>query len=200
MTRAPLCYYYSSQKSECLQKIILSDLHQLGPGQLPFEFDGASHDDASFIPSYYWTTSFVFDTALIITTNHCTKGSSNVNLSCGNWQTPLGVADIHIDLFNTFVSILGKRLIINATIDCNHYGPNYGQNRVGNFFEYEEYARIHDKPILQLTLSNDPKQLLETQWTTQNSMCELWSSLIIMISSKILNNNKGHRKTSLLRR
>ncbi|CAF2103652.1 unnamed protein product [Rotaria magnacalcarata] len=144
MTRAPLCYYYSSQKSECLQKIILSDLHQLGPGQLPFEFDGASHDDASFIPC--------------------------------------------------------KRLIINATIDCNHYGPNYGQNRVGNFFEYEEYARIHDKPILQLTLSNDPKQLLETQWTTQNSMCELWSSLIIMISSKILNNNKGHRKTSLLRR
>ncbi|CAF4787758.1 unnamed protein product, partial [Rotaria socialis] len=119
--------------------------------------------------AYYWTNSFVFDTALIIATNHCTKGSSNVSLSSDNWQTPLGVVDIHIDLFNTFVSIL-------------------------------EYARIHDKSILQSILLNDPKQLLETQWATQNSMCGLWASVIIMILSKILNNNKGHWKNPLLQR
>jgi hypothetical protein len=50
LIRAPLCYYYSSQKSECLQEIISSYLHRLGPGQLPSELSTISFDDISFIP------------------------------------------------------------------------------------------------------------------------------------------------------
>ena len=125
LTRPPLCYYYSSQKSECLQEITSSYLHSLGPGQLPSDHPLNSHDDVSFIPSmlvphgaycdsgplyaqaYYWINSFVFDTALIIGTNHCGGGSSNISLSPDNWQTPLGVLDIDKDLFNTLVSVLG---------------------------------------------------------------------------------------------
>ncbi|CAF4038084.1 unnamed protein product [Rotaria sp. Silwood2] len=276
LTRASLCYYYSSQKSECLQEIISSYLHRLGPGQLPSELSVTSYDDATFIPcmlvphgaycdsgplyaqAYYWINSFVFDTALIIGTNHCGMGSSNVSFSPDNWQTPLGVMDIDIDLFNALISVLGiqtidreahrkehsienqlpflkhlrskakfvalsfsrlndlnkgyqvceqiekaidiyrqqtgKRLVIISTTDYTHYGPGYGQIRAENLSENEEYARIHDKPILQSILSNDPQQLLQIQWTTQNSMCGLWPSLIIMILSKILNNNKGHWK------
>jgi len=86
---------------------------------------------------------------------------------------------------------VGKRLVIISTTDYTHYGPGYGQTRAENLSENEEYARIHDKPILQSILSNNPEQLLQTQWTTQNSMCGLWPSLIVMILSKILNNNKG---------
>jgi AmmeMemoRadiSam system protein B len=129
LIRAPLCYYYSSQKSECLQEIISSYLHRLGPGQLPSEFSATSHDDPSFIPcmlvphgaycdsgplyaqAYYWINSFVFDTALIIGTNHCGAGSSNVSLSPDNWQTPFGIQEIDIDLFNKLVSVLGNQTI-----------------------------------------------------------------------------------------
>jgi len=51
LTRAPLCYYYSSQKSECLKEIISSYLHRLGPGQLPSERSIAHPiDTPSFIP------------------------------------------------------------------------------------------------------------------------------------------------------
>ncbi|CAF0877405.1 unnamed protein product [Rotaria sordida] len=281
LIRAPLCYYYSSQKSACLQEISSSYLHRLGPGQLPFEHSITNHDSTSFIPcmliphgaycdsgplyahGYYWINSFVFDTALIIGTNHGGMGSSNVSLSPDNWQTPLGVMEIDTDLFNTLISVLGiqtidreahrtehsienqlpflkhlrpkakfvalsfsrlndlnqgykvceqitkainlyrqqtginhnsKRLVIISTTDYTHYGPGYGQIRAENLSENEEHARIHDKPIIQSILSNDPERLLQTQWTTQNSMCGLWPSLIVMILSKILNNNQGHWK------
>ncbi|CAF4003747.1 unnamed protein product, partial [Rotaria sp. Silwood1] len=83
---------------------------------------------------------------------------------------------------------------IISTTDYTHYGPSYGQIRAVNLSENEEYARIHDKPILQSILSNDPEKLLQIQWTTQNSMCGLWPSLIVMILSKLLNNDKGHWK------
>jgi AmmeMemoRadiSam system protein B len=129
ITRAPLCYYYSSQKSECLQEITSSYLNSLGPGQLPTELSSISHDDVSFIPcmlvphgaycdsgplyaqAYYWINSFVFDTALIIGTNHSGSGSSNVSLSPDNWQTPIGVVEIDTDLFNSLVSVLGIHTI-----------------------------------------------------------------------------------------
>jgi AmmeMemoRadiSam system protein B len=127
--RSSLCYYYSSRKTECLQEITSSYLHSLGPGQLPSELSSISHDNASFIPcmlvphgaycdsgplyaqAYYWINSFVFDTALIIGTNHCAGGSSNVSLSPDNWQTPLGVMEIDTDLLNTLVSTLGVETI-----------------------------------------------------------------------------------------
>jgi AmmeMemoRadiSam system protein B len=293
LIRTPLCYYYSSQKSECLKEIISSYLHRLGPGQLPSERSTAhSNDTTSFIPcmlvphgaycdsgplyaqAYYWINSFIFDTALIIGTNHCGAGSSNVSLSPDNWQTPFGIQEIDTDLFNTLVSVLGnqtidreahrkehsienqipflkhlrpqtkfvalsfsrlndlnqgyqvceqikkainlyqqqtgiknyvlisiqsnelkiflgKQLVIISTTDYTHYGPGYGQIQAQNLLENEEYARTNDKPILQSILSNNPEQLLQTQWRTQNSMCGLWPSLIIMILSKILNHNKG---------
>ncbi len=81
--------------------------------------------------------------------------------------------------------------MIISTTDYTHYGPGYGQPLAQNLSQNEEYARNHDKPILQSIISNNPEQLLQTQYTTQNSMCGLWPSLIIMILSKILNNNKG---------
>jgi AmmeMemoRadiSam system protein B len=127
--RASLCYYYSSQKSECLQEIISSYLHRLGPGQLPSELSIISHDDTSFIPcmlvphgaycdsgplyaqAHQWINSFKFDTALIIGTNHCGMGLSNVSLSPDNWQTPIGIQEIDTDLFNTLVSVLGNQTI-----------------------------------------------------------------------------------------
>lgn len=86
---------------------------------------------------------------------------------------------------------LGKRLAIISTTDYTHYGPDYGQIQANNLSENEAYARIHDKPILEAILLNDPAQLLQIQWQTQNSMCGLWPSLIIMILSKMLNNNEG---------
>lgn len=128
-TRAPLCYYYSSQKSICLQEIISSYLHRLGPGQVPSEGFSSYQSDESFIPcmlvphgaycdsgplyakAYHWLNSFVFDTVLIIGTNHTGVGISNVSLSPDNWQTPLGVVDIDIDLFNTLVSVIGTNTI-----------------------------------------------------------------------------------------
>ena len=82
-------------------------------------------------------------------------------------------------------------MIIISTTDYTHYGPGYGQSQAKSLSQNEEYARIHDKPIIQAILSNDPEQLLQTQQTTQNSMCGLWPSLIVMILSKMLNNNKG---------
>jgi AmmeMemoRadiSam system protein B len=129
ITRTPLCYYYSSEKSQCLQEIISSYLHRLGPGQLPSEFSTSNNDDTSFIPcmlvphgaycdsgplyaqAYYWINSFVFDTVLIIGTNHCGAGSSNISLSSDSWQTPLDLVEIDTDLFNTFVSVLGVQTI-----------------------------------------------------------------------------------------
>lgn len=78
--------------------------------------------------------------------------------------------------------------MIIATTDYTHYGPGYGQTHAGNVSDNEEYARQHDKPILQSILSNHPEELLHIQRTTQNSMCGLWPSIIIMILSKILNN------------
>jgi AmmeMemoRadiSam system protein B len=92
------------------------------------------------------------------------------------------------DLLNIFV---GKRLVIISTTDYTHYGPGYGESRAQNLSENEEYARTHDQPILQSILSNNPEQLLHTQRTTQNSMCGLWPSLIVMILSKLLNNQQG---------
>ena len=89
---------------------------------------------------------------------------------------------------------LGKRLVIISTTDYTHYGPAYGQYEADKLSENEQYARIHDKSILQSILSNDPQQLLQTQRTTRNSMCGLWPSLIVMILSRILNENKGHWK------
>ncbi|CAF1362343.1 unnamed protein product [Adineta steineri] len=273
MIRTSLCYYYSSLKSECLQEIVSSYLHRLGPGQLPLELSTINNNDTTFIPcllvphgaycdsgplyakAYYWLNSFIFDTVLIIGTNHSGAGLSNVSLSPDNWQTPLGVVEIDTDLFNIFVSILGiqyvnreehqnehsienqlpflkhirpnakfialsfsrlndlnkgyqiceqikkaidlyqqqtgKRIVIISTTDYTHYGPGYGQNNAQNLSANEEYARVNDKSILQSILSNNPEQLLQTQQITQNSMCGLWPSLIIMILSRSLNNNKG---------
>jgi AmmeMemoRadiSam system protein B len=129
LIRVPLCSYYSSQKSDCLQEIISSYFHRLGPGQLPSELPVINHDDTSFIPcmlvphgaycdsgplyaqAYYWINSFIFDTALIIGTNHCGAGLSNVSLSPDNWQTPLGIQEIDIDLFNVLVSELGNQTV-----------------------------------------------------------------------------------------
>jgi len=211
-----------------------------------------------YAQAYYWINSFMFDTALVIGTNHDGASFSNVSLSPDNWQTPFGIQEIDTDLFNSLVSMLGnqtvdreahrkehsienqipflkhlrpqakfvalsfsrlndlnqgyqvceqikkainlyrqqtgKRLVIISTTDYTHYGPGYGQTYAQNLSENEEYARHHDKPILQSILSNNPEQLLQTQWTTQNSMCGLWPSLIVMILSKILNNNKGQWK------
>ncbi|CAF1325868.1 unnamed protein product [Adineta steineri] len=273
MIRKPLCYYYSSLKSQCLQEIVSSYLHRLGPGQLPLELSTINNNDTTFIPcllvphgaycdsgplyakAYYWLNSFIFDTVLIIGTNHSGAGLSNVSLSPDNWQTPLGVVEIDTDLFNIFVSILGiqyvdreahqnehsienqlpflkhirpnakfialsfsrlndlnkgyqiceqikkaidlyqqqtgKRIVIISTTDYTHYGPGYGQNNAQNLSANEEYARVNDKSILQSILSNNPEQLLQTQQITQNSMCGLWPSLIIMILSRLLNDNKG---------
>ncbi|CAF1339192.1 unnamed protein product [Adineta steineri] len=273
MIRKPLCYYYSSLKSECLQEIVSSYLHRLGPGQLPLELSTINNNDTTFIPcllvphgaycdsgplyakAYYWLNSFIFDTVLIIGTNHSGAGLSNVSLSPDNWQTPLGVVETDADLFNIFVSILGiqyvdreahrnehsienqlpflkhirpnaklialslsrlndlnkgyqiceqikkaidlyqqqtgKRIVIISTTDYTHYGPGYGQNNAQNLSANEEYARVNNKSILQSILSNNPEQLLQTQQITQNSMCGLWPSLIIMILSRLLNNNKG---------
>ncbi|CAF4414068.1 unnamed protein product, partial [Adineta steineri] len=85
----------------------------------------------------------------------------------------------------------GKRIVIISTTDYTHYGPGYGQNNAQNLSANEEYARVNDKSILQSILSNNPEQLLQTQQITQNSMCGLWPSLIIMILSRLLNDNKG---------
>jgi AmmeMemoRadiSam system protein B len=127
--RPCLCYYYSSQKSECLQEIISSYLHRLGPGQLPSELFLSNRDDQSFIPcmlvphgaycdsgplyaqAYYWINSFHFDAALIIGTNHCGRGLSNVSLSPDNWQTPLGIQEIDQDLFHSLVMVLGDQTV-----------------------------------------------------------------------------------------
>jgi AmmeMemoRadiSam system protein B len=129
LTRSSLCYYYSSGKSECLQEIISSYLHRLGPGQLPSELSRTNHDDKSFIPcmlvphgaycdsgplyaqAYYWINSFNFDTALIIGTNHGRAGLSNVSLSPDNWQTPFGIQEIDQDLFHLLVSVLGDQTV-----------------------------------------------------------------------------------------
>ena len=129
LTRAPLCYYYSSQKSECLQEIVSSYLHRLGPDQLPSEHSINNHDDLTFIPcmlvphgaycdsgplyaqAYYWINSFNFDTALIIGTNHRGTGASNVSLSPDNWQTPLGIQEIDTDLLNFLSAELGNQTI-----------------------------------------------------------------------------------------
>ncbi|CAF4204267.1 unnamed protein product, partial [Adineta steineri] len=99
MIRKPLCYYYSSLKSQCLQEIVSSYLHRLGPGQLPLELSTINNNDTTFIPcllvphgaycdsgplyakAYYWLNSFIFDTVLIIGTNHSGAGLSNVSLS-----------------------------------------------------------------------------------------------------------------------
>ncbi|UJR24984.1 hypothetical protein I4U23_006346 [Adineta vaga] len=271
--RSPLCYYYSSDKSECLQEILSSYLHRLGPGQLPVQFLPTTNNDTSFIPcmlvphgaycdsgpvyahAYQWINSFVFDTVLIIGTNHSGTGSSNISLSPDHWQTPIGVVDIDTDLYKTCVSVFGieiidreahrkehsienqlpflkhlrpniklialsfsrlkdlnkgqqvcqqiqqiihsyqqqtgKRLAIISTTDYTHYGPGYGNSQAENLLENEEYARLHDKSILQSILSNDAEQLFQTQQITQNTMCGLWSSLIIMILSLLLNKNKG---------
>lgn len=134
LTRTPLCYYYSSRKSECLQEIISSYLHRLGPSQLPSDSSTTTttttaYNDVSFIPcmlvphgaycdsgplyahAYHWINLFSFDTALIIGTNHRGMGSSNVSVSPDNWLTPLGVMDIDIDLYNIFISVLGVQAI-----------------------------------------------------------------------------------------
>ncbi|CAF1228421.1 unnamed protein product [Adineta ricciae] len=268
--RSALCYYYSSDKSECLQEIVSSYLHRLGPRQLPTQL---AWTDISFIPcmlvphgaycdsgplyahAYSWINSFLFDTVLIIGTNHSGAGSSKMSLSPDSWQTPIGTVDIDMDLFDAFVSMFGetiidreahrtehsienqlpflkhlrsdvkfvalsfsrlkdltqghqtcqqiqktiqlyrqrtsKRLVIVSTTDYTHYGPGYNDIHARNLSENEEYARVLDKPILQSILSNDASQLFETQRTTQNSMCGLWPSLIIMILSRLLNENKG---------
>jgi AmmeMemoRadiSam system protein B len=129
ITRTPLCYYYSSKQTECLQEIIASYLHPLGPGQFPSERFTAVDDDASFIScmlvphgaycdsgplyaqAYYWINACSFDTVLILGTNHCGAGSSTVSLSPDNWQTPLGIVEIDTDLFNTLVSVLGIQIV-----------------------------------------------------------------------------------------
>ena len=129
LTRTSLCYYYSSKQTECLQEIIGSYLHPLGPGQLPSELSTTVNDDVSFsscmlVPhgaycdsgplyaqAYYWINAFSFDTALILGTNHCGAGSSAVSLSPDNWQTPLGIVEIDTDLFNTLVSVMGIQTI-----------------------------------------------------------------------------------------
>lgn len=85
----------------------------------------------------------------------------------------------------------GRRLVVISTTDYTHYGPGYGQTRAENLSENEAYARSHDQPILQSILSNQPEQLIQTQRTTQNSMCGLWSSIIVMILSKMLNDGRG---------
>ena len=129
IVRVPLCYYYSSQPSKCLEEITSSYLHRLGPGQLPSQFPNTNFVDSSFIPcmlvphgaycdsgplyaqAYYWLNSFTFDTALILGTNHCGAGSSNVSFSPDSWQTPFGVLNIDIDLFNALISALGNQTI-----------------------------------------------------------------------------------------
>lgn len=286
-TRTPLCYYYSSEKSQCLEEIRSSYLHRLGPGQLPSTFPqtnltssvpcmlvphGAYCDSGPlYARAYSWLNAFEFDTALIIGTNHRGVGRSNVSLSPDHWQTPLGIQEIDRDLFDALASalgdetidreahrtehsienqlpflkhlrpnvkfvalsfsrlkdlnqayqigeqirkgiqvyqqqtgtkdenesvffsnvLIGKRLVIIATTDYTHYGPGYGQTHAENLSENEEYARHQDQPILQSILSNHPEELLHIQRTTQNSMCGLWPSIIIMILSKLLNNPSG---------
>lgn len=86
---------------------------------------------------------------------------------------------------------VGKRLVVISTTDYTHYGPGYGQIQADNLSENEFYARRQDELILQSILSNQPEQLFQTQRKTQNSMCGLWSSIIVMILSKILNDHKG---------
>lgn len=127
LLRTPLCYYYSSEKSQCLQEITSSYLHQLGPGQLPSKPSFSNR--TSLIPcmliphgaycdsgplyarAYSWLNSFEFDTALVIGTNHRGLGLSNVSLSPDNWQTPLGIQEIDQEFFHTLVSTLGHDTI-----------------------------------------------------------------------------------------
>lgn len=129
LTRPCLCYYYSSEKTQCLQEIISSYLHRLGPGQLPCQETFPKPTDLSFTPcilvphgaycdsgpiyaqAYYWLNSYQFDTAFIIGTNHSGASSSAVSLSPDNWQTPFGTVEIDMDLFNLLVSKLGYEVI-----------------------------------------------------------------------------------------
>lgn len=129
LTRTPLCYYYSSEKSQCLEEIISSYFHRLGPGQLPSTSPFPHTNVTSCIPcmliphgaycdsgplyarAYSWLNAFDFDTALIIGTNHRGLGRSNVSLSPDNWQTPLGIQEIDRDFFQSLVSALGDGTI-----------------------------------------------------------------------------------------
>ena len=164
--RAPLCYYYSSQRSECLQEIISSYLHRIGPGQLPLELSSANRDDKSFIPcmlvphgaycdsgplyaqAYHWLNSFHFDTALIIGTNHCGAGASNVSLSPDNWQTPLGIQEIDPDLFHALVSMLGEQTIDREAHRTEHSIENQlpflKHLRPNVKFVALSFSRLHD--------------------------------------------------------
>ena len=137
--RSALCYYYSSDKSKCLQEIVSSYLHRLGPRQLPVQL---VLSDASFIPcmlvphgaycdsgplyayAYYWINSFLFDTVLVIGTNHSGAGSSKMSLSPDSWQTPIGTVDIDMDLFQAFVSIFGETIIDREAHRTEHSVEN----------------------------------------------------------------------------
>ena len=129
LIRTPLCYYYSSEKSQCLQEIVSSYFHQLGPGQLPSTPSFTNLSSISLIPcmliphgaycdsgplyahAYLWLNAFEFDTALVIGTNHRGLGLSNVSLSPDNWQTPFGIQEIDRELFDALVSTLGHGTI-----------------------------------------------------------------------------------------
>ncbi|CAF1121922.1 unnamed protein product [Didymodactylos carnosus] len=88
----------------------------------------------------------------------------------------------------------GKRIVIISTTDYTHYGPSYGNRKQQQLTDNEQYARLCDQPILKSILSNNPEELLHIQQTTQHTMCGLWPTIIVLILSKLLNDDKGQWK------